>query len=263
LNAGAADAEGEILVRVDARSRPLTDYVSKLVALLLKTEAFHVGVKLKAISHTRMGRVIALAVSHPFGVGNSRHRTSDNSSGEEGGYLGAVRKEDFFSVGGYDPDCDYTEDDEFSLRLIQYGKMVLYTPEIEVPYICRDSVTSIGLQFFRYGKYKLKVFRKHGRMPTIRPYIPLAFVSAIFVLLPLSVMYGPFFLALLTLMFVYIGSCVTVSIISSIKKREFIFLALPLVFATLHLSYGIGELFGLVKFVGVMRVRQIFAKGHS
>jgi hypothetical protein len=100
-------------------------------------------------------------------------------------------------------------------------------------------------------------------MPTIRPYIPLAFVSAIFVLLPLSVMYGPFFLALLTLMFVYIGSCVTVSIISSIKKREFIFLALPLVFATLHLSYGIGELFGLVKFVGVMRVRQIFAKGHS
>ncbi|MEP7341328.1 MAG: glycosyltransferase family 2 protein [Acidobacteriota bacterium] len=263
LNAGATDAEGEILVRVDARSRPSTDYVIKLVSLLLKTEVFHVGVKLKAISDTRIGRVIALALSHPFGVGNSQHRTSDNSSGAEGGYLGGVRKKDFFSVGGYDPDCDYTEDDEFSLRLIQYGKKVLYTPDIEVPYICRGSLISLGLQFFRYGKHKQKVLRKHGRMPSIRPYIPLAFVSAIVVLLPLSLIDSYFFFALFSLMFVYIGSSITLSIISAIKKRELVFLALPIIFATLHLSYGIGELFGIVKFVGIMRVRQIFAKGHG
>jgi glycosyltransferase involved in cell wall biosynthesis len=247
LNIGVAFANGEIIVRVDARSRPDRNYVSQLVLLLFETSAFHVGGKMKTSSPALLGKVIAYATAHRFGVGNSRYRTSDQPSFQEGGYLGAFWRAKFLEVGGYDPECAFAEDDELSFRLRRMGHRVQFAPEIEIGYVGRSSLRNIWGQFYRYGRDKQIVLRKHGRLPSIRHYVPLAFLLALFALSCLSLLNIGFGCLLGALVLVYLGGSLGFSTIAARQVHWRYFFILPIVFSTLHFSYAFGSLVGAVK----------------
>ena len=131
--------------------------------------------------------------------------------------------------------------------MIRLGEKIIYRPEIEVPYICRDTLTGLWVQFFRYGQYKLIVLHKHNSLPSMRPYIPLAFVGGSLSLLLLSLFHYYFFSAFLVIMLTYFGLNIALSVLIAIQKRDLSLLGLPVVFCVLHFSYGTGELFGLKK----------------
>ena len=79
LNQAIDVAIGEVIIRVDAHTTVSSDFIEQSVALLrAHPEAWSVGGPVVHVGRGTTGRSIAIAMSHPFGVGNARHRFADS-----------------------------------------------------------------------------------------------------------------------------------------------------------------------------------------
>src|SRR5207302_923348 len=76
LNAGIRAARGDVIVRMDAHVVYPPDYIALSVAALEQTGADNVGpvIVTRPADGNAVARAIAVALSHPFGVGNSHFR---------------------------------------------------------------------------------------------------------------------------------------------------------------------------------------------
>ena len=76
LNIGIQNAKGDVVIRMDAHTTYEKDYVSKCVEYLQKRGVDNAGGVCVTLpgDDTVMAKSIALALSHPFGVGNSYFR---------------------------------------------------------------------------------------------------------------------------------------------------------------------------------------------
>ena len=76
LNIGIAEARGSIVIRMDAHVEYPANYISSLVDCLITSGADNVGGVCVTLpgKNTPLAKAIALGLSHPFGVGNSRFR---------------------------------------------------------------------------------------------------------------------------------------------------------------------------------------------
>ena len=82
FNLGVKNASNEIIMIMGSHSTYAKDYISKSVYYLNKYKSDNVGGVMKTVSrdNTFIGKMIAITISHPFGVGNSTFRTGSNSS---------------------------------------------------------------------------------------------------------------------------------------------------------------------------------------
>src|SRR5260370_9708678 len=71
-------ARGDVIVRVDGHCEIAPDYIRRCVDHLQQETVDGVGGPLDTIGETPLARVIAVAMSTPFGVGNSAFRTAPN-----------------------------------------------------------------------------------------------------------------------------------------------------------------------------------------
>ena len=76
LNAAIAWARGDVIVRVDGHCEIPPHYVRRCVEHLRKDGSSVVGGSVETVGETPLARVIAAAMSSPFGVGNSAFRTT-------------------------------------------------------------------------------------------------------------------------------------------------------------------------------------------
>jgi glycosyltransferase involved in cell wall biosynthesis len=78
LNRGIREARGELVVRLDAHARLAPDYISQCVAWAESSGADNVGGRMRTLPRGSglVAEAIALALGHPFGVGNSAFRTN-------------------------------------------------------------------------------------------------------------------------------------------------------------------------------------------
>ena len=78
VNLGIADARGEVIVRMDAHSIPSANYIRRCVEQLEggRDNVAVVGMpwRIRPGAETREARAIALAVAHPFGIGDAKYR---------------------------------------------------------------------------------------------------------------------------------------------------------------------------------------------
>jgi glycosyltransferase involved in cell wall biosynthesis len=90
LNAGIRLATGDIVVRMDAHVVYPASYITRLVTALQESGADNVGGRLVTVpsGEGAIARAIAIALSHPLGVGNAHYRPAGRAA--PGGY-GAVR----------------------------------------------------------------------------------------------------------------------------------------------------------------------------
>lgn len=249
LNIGLREARGDIVARMDAHALAPPNYISTCVKYLLQNKADNVGGIMKAEGRGLWGRSIALGTSCPFGVGNSKHRCSDREGYDEAGWLGAFWKATLLAIGGYNELVGVNEDDELNYRLLKKGGKVFRTPEIKITYICRQSLINLWIQYFSYGYWKVKVIQNYGRLTDIRHVMPSVFVIALIVSLFFGFVFQPaayFFLAVLAS---YASVSTAYAMRISYKAGWFYILSLPIVFAILHFSYGIGFCMGLLNFL--------------
>jgi GT2 family glycosyltransferase len=200
---------------------------------------------------TLMARAITVAVSHPVGIGNALYRTSDGSDQRcievDTVPFASFTKRLWLELGGFDEFLLYDEDSDFNFRAKQKGYKVILNPAIVFTYFSRPKLALLWKQYYRYGYWVSKFLVKHTMLPTLRKLAPSTFLAAVVFLGFIHV--GLWLLMLLT----YIAVIMAVSFQEGVIKRKSLRLWLRLipVFPALHLSYGIGNLIGLITSVGI------------
>lgn len=248
MNIGIRYATGGVIVRVDGHAMINENYISKCIEHLERTGADCVGGPIESVNTTHVGRTIAFAMSFPFGMGNSRFRTSNYTGYVDTLAFGAYRREVFDHIGMFDEEFVRCQDDELNYRLRKLGGSIFMTPEIRSRYFPRASLNKLWRQFFQYGYWKIRVLQRHSRMMQPRQFAPGGFVFTVLC----SITVAPFVEASALLpagiFAVYSLANVMASVVLSLKRGIQYLPLLPLVFFLLHFGYGLGFLWGLIKF---------------
>lgn len=249
FNTALNEAFGDIIIRIDGHCEIQPNYLERCVELINKQNANIVGGSIQTISNGLIGHAIAVAQSCIFGVGNVKFRQSNyNHSGHVDTLaFGAHKREIFVRIGGYDEEMIYNQDDEFNFRAIQAGEKIYMDPTIKTKYFARSNYSKLFKQYFNYGIYKVRGIQKRKQLFSYRHLIPFVFIISLFS----TIFYGLYFnnpiISIIVLLPYIIGNCIFSIITSpSIQAIPFLFFS----FWTLHLGYGLGLTWGLIRFIG-------------
>jgi glycosyltransferase involved in cell wall biosynthesis len=160
LNIALGAAVGEVFVRVDGHCTIAPDYVEHCVAALAGEGVAMVGGAMTPVASGRMEEAIATAMASRVGAGPARFHTSGTAAWVDTVYLGAYRTATARAAGGYAEDVGVNEDAEFAIRMAAHGG-VWFDPAIRSTYTPRDSLASVGRQFYRYGRSRAATVRRH------------------------------------------------------------------------------------------------------
>lgn len=249
LNLGLKQAKGEVIVRVDGHAALKRDYLQQCVKYLKQTKAECVGGVIESVNETFIGKSIALAMSTAFGVGNARFRTSGDNGFVDCLAFGAYRREVFNRIGYFDEEFVRCQDDEFNYRLRKFGGKIFFTSEIKSYYYPRSNLNKLWRQYFYYGYWKIRVLQKHFKMMQLRQFVPPAFVFSLITTGILGIFSNPMLFVFFSVILMYMVTALFVSFTISIKREFKYFTVLPIIFTILHVSYGLGFLWGFIKFL--------------
>src|SRR5439155_16277637 len=241
----------------DAHSVYPRDYVSRLVTALQETGADNVGgvvVTLPA-DDTATARAIALAFSHPLGVGNAYFRIGvAGPRWVDTVPFGCFRRELFERVGMFDEELVRNQDDEFNLRVIGRGGRILLLPDVVSRYYARRSLGAVARMFYQYGYFKPLVARKAERIMT-RQLVPPLFVLSLTATAVLGIWVPAARAALAVIAGTYAALLLTGAALAVRKHGFRCAAALAAVFAVMHVCYGVGYLRGIVDHWSPLRRR--------
>ncbi len=238
LNLAIRAATGEIIVRCDAHAILPPGYIRRTVELLERTGAANVGGRQHPVGTTFFERTIALMMTSLLGSGGSRYRVGTTAGPTDTVYLGAWYRKTLISAGGFDARLLRNEDYELNWRLRQRGGTVWFDPQLAAKYRPRSSFSALAYQYFNYGRWKSVVLRQHKTSLRARQVAAPLLVLGLVASAALAV-FGEFRLAA-ALPLVYLTTLVLGSAATGIRRREPSAVLLPLVLATMHLSWGIG-----------------------
>lgn len=252
-NVGIKNSVGDLVMIMSAHATYEQSYICRCVEASDAYDADNVvGVwKILPRSETWQARAIALGMSHPFGVGNAPYRTGlcREPTWVDTGAYGCLKRKVFEDVGLYNEKLLRGEDMEFNFRLKKKGYRTLLIPDAIVYYYTRSDFRSFIKHNFLNGQWVILPIKFTTTMPVAwRHLVPLVFVSSLIGLGCLAA-FVPFFARVLLLV---AGSYVLANLYFSfkiaLKERKALYLVLmPAVFASLHISYGLGSLWGLLK----------------
>ncbi len=248
LNLGIKHASGDIIVILGAHSELLPDYLTRcLESLHAHPEAGGVGGILDNQFTNPVSELIGYAMSSSFGVGDAYFRTGMKEGYTDTVVFGAYRKEVFEKVGLFDETLVRNQDDEFNFRVLQHGYKLWLDKSVVSKYHVRSSFGKLFKQYFQYGLWKVYVNKKHRTITTSRQLVPFLFilflaVGAIASCFNQWILTG--YLSVIGLYFI-LASIVSFSLVHQISKIP----GLIVIFFVLHMSYGLGYLSGVIKFL--------------
>jgi succinoglycan biosynthesis protein ExoA len=240
LNKAIKAAKGDIIVRLDAHTDYNLHYFERIIETFQKTGADIVGGAMRIAAGNSVQNAIGYATTTKFGVGNSSFHFEDFEGYTDSVYLGAWKKSIFEKTGLFDINFKRNQDDEFHYRAKSLGFKVYQSRDIKLYYHPRKNFKLLYKQYYQYGLYKPLVLKKVKTATNVRHLVPSLFVIYL-AMLPLLLLLG------LTLSLVPLALYLFAAIIfATISRKPFKEVVLiPLVYFTLHLSYGIGFLAGL------------------
>ena len=241
LNYALHAASGDIVVRCDAHAALPPGYVRRAVETLARTGAANVGGRQYPVGTTMFERAVAMATTSLLGTGAARYRVGGAEGPTDTVYLGVWPRQSILDAGGFDPSLRANEDYELNWRLRGRGGVVWFDPNLVVAYRPRGSVRALARQYFGYGRWKSAMLM--ARLASLRirqlpaPLLVLALVAS--VALAVSGLLTAAFLAPI----VYLSTILCASVWIGVRRRNPAVVLLPLVLATIHLSWGIGFFF--------------------
>ncbi|MGA2323108.1 MAG: glycosyltransferase family 2 protein [Sedimentisphaerales bacterium] len=250
LNIGIRNSKGQILIPVSGHAEVANDFIKQSVQQLQKNpEVWCVGGPVETVSTTYIGKAIATALTSPVGIGNAMWRLGNYEGYVDTLAFGAYWRWVFENIGIFDEQLVRNQDDELNLRLILHGGKIFITPKIKSRYYARSNMRKLWRQYFQYGFWRIKTLQKHRRPATIRQVIPLLFVLSLMILSLTGFLLKFFWWVLLAEVAFYVLGLAIGSIDVGRKAGWKYALLAPLVFIILHLAYGLGGLWGIVRFV--------------
>jgi glycosyltransferase involved in cell wall biosynthesis len=252
FNAGIKNATGNIIFFVGAHTEYSPNYVSTVVKYIKEDKAECVGSVACTLpgDETLMAKSIALALSSPFGVGNSYMRIGQKSIRyADTASCSGYKKEVFEKIGLFNEKLIHSQDIEFNLRLRKAGMRILLVPNITSYYYARPDFLSFCKHNFRNGLWSILPFKYSSIIPiSIRHFIPLAFVLGLLVSVTFAFFSSIFLYLFYAIAIAYIAANILFSARIYLKTRKMKYLvSMPVTYAALHIVYGMGSMLGIIK----------------
>lgn len=252
MNIGIRNAKGDIIMKIDAHSSYEKDYISKCLKYLNDYDADNVGGIWKIVprDNTLLGKSIVLALSNPFGAGDAYYRIGGSKKPRwvDTAPFGCYRREIFNKIGIYDEDIARSEDVNINSKLRKAGGKILLVPEMVIYYYSRSDFKGFCKHNFDNG-FWITYPLKFGRVLFSRRHIvPLVFVTGLISSAVLTFFFRLFLWLFLPISGSYLLANLYFSSRIASKEKDLRYLLLmPVIFASLHISYGLGSLWGLIK----------------
>ncbi len=254
INAAIKASRYPIVARVDGHALIPPGYLSTAVQTLAETGAVNVGGIMAARGVTPFQQAVAWAMTSPVGVGSARFHTGGGPCPADTVYLGVYRRAAIEQVSGYDEAYLRAEDWEMNHRIRKSGGLIWFQPAMRVTYRPRASVGALASQYFHYGRWRRVVARQHAGTINLRYLAPPAAVSvmAAGTLAGLAGVAGraagaagawpDLLLAGFAVPVLYGAGVVAVTATAVRRLGPPALIRLPLVLATMHVSWGVGFL---------------------
>lgn len=240
LNKAINKSEGDVIIRLDAHTEYASDYFEKILSTFELTDADVVGGPMNAVGKTNFQKAVAYVTSCKFGIGNSKIHVLNYNGESDHVYLGAWKRKIFEEIGYFDERLNRNQDDEFHYRAKSLGKKIYLNSEIKSYYYPRNSWWKLIVQYFQYGLFKPIVSQKIRSEIKLRHIVPSIFTVYLFLLS--FFLYYPFTyfpLIVYSLMALFYS-------LKNLLPFQIKIISLTL-FPTIHLSYGLGYIVGLIR----------------
>ncbi len=250
LNCALREAQGEIIVRLDAHSMPYPDYIERSVADLQAGFGENVGGiwEIQPGARTWVAQSIAVAASHPLGVGDALYRHTDRAALVDTVPFGAFKRELLALIGFFDESLLSNEDYEFNARIRNSGGKIWLDPSIRSVYFARPTLAKLARQYTRYGFWKWRMLRRYPETLRWRQALPPLFVLSLIVGAVLAIFLPIFRYLLGAEIVIYMIALAAAGIQSAVRqKRIHLLIGLPLAIATMHFTWGAGFLWSMIK----------------
>jgi succinoglycan biosynthesis protein ExoA len=251
LNRAIAAAQGELILRLDAHAGIAPDYIARAVRNLESSEVDCVGGAMRTVASGSgaFAESIRIGLAQPFGVGNAHFRTGSAKPLFVDTVFGPCwRREVFERIGCFDERLERSQDIEFSGRLRRAGGKILMSPEMQIDYYARATLGGFWRQNWSNGMWAILPFAHvSGIAVRWRHLAPLALVLGLAGSATATAWTGIGWLAG-SVAGPYIAANLAVSVQAACKESSIaLAFRLPVVFASLHLAYGLGSLWGCVR----------------
>lgn len=250
INCAIKAASGDLIVRMDGHSIPEVDYIANCV----RGHEQGLGDNIGGVWDIRPGgtnwvaRSIAVAAGHPLGAGDAGYRLNSPAGEVDTVPFGSFQKELFERIGVFNENLLSNEDYEFNARIRKNGGKVYLDPSIRCRYIARANLADLSRQYFRYGYWKFQMLRLYPGTLRWRQAIPPVFVASLIGLLILSIFWGVARYVLAVELLIYLAALVLAGGRAAVKNKDWgMAVGLPLALATMHVSWGGGFLWSMIK----------------
>ncbi len=250
FNIGVAASDAQYIIRMDAHATYDQQYVEHCVDLLANHPEYgNVGGvwDIRPQNSSLIARANALLNQLKFGIGGAAFRMGATAQAVDTVPFGAFHRHVVEQIGGMREDLARGEDNEYNTRIRKAGYTVWLDPNIRSTYYARATWSSSCKQMFDNG-VSIGVLAHIDRQAIgLRHLVPLAFVVALIASLVTACVtcYGWYLTGII--MGAYIAAAL-IADINACRKHgwEYVFI-LPPLFFSIHISYGVGTLIGLVK----------------
>jgi succinoglycan biosynthesis protein ExoA len=247
MNIGIRAARGEVIIRADAHNVYPQDYAANCVKSLEQTGADSVGGPCVTVpsDESFSARLVAAILSSPFGVGNSKFRTSREEGFVDTVPFGAFRKEIFGRVGMYNEKLVRNQDIDLNSRIRKAGGKIYLTPALTTSYYPVKNFLGLLKYVFKTNLWHIFTLRENRKSMGARHLAPAVFLILLLLLLPASFANVIARSVLTGVMCVYFLAGFYFSLRSKTKGNWDMAITQPLATFCFHIAYGAGTLFGL------------------
>jgi len=274
-NQGAEQALGEILIFLDDDATIPADYLREAEAFFKKYPDVDIvgGPQLTTKEDKGFSKISSYALSSVFGAWKVSRRYAVRKVGfnvDETAVSSAnlLCKKEVLEKVAFDKDLFPGEDPKFIADAGKAGFHIAYSPAILLYHRRRPTVTELMRQIFSYGKTRPRkeTLRETMRMPFF--FIPSLFLMYLVGLVVLLVARSQFLPEALEIssgmkglpvmgkiffspLMAYVLSSVFFGVYDSLKNRDCkAAFVLPFIYPVIHLSYGLGMIWGYFKTMG-------------
>jgi glycosyltransferase involved in cell wall biosynthesis len=257
LNLGVKAARGDFVVWMSAHNKYDAGYIRNCVEWALRTGADNVGgvIVAQPRDNTAFGRAITLALAHRFGNGGSKFRMPvAEAAWADTVFGGCYRKDVFKKIGLFNEDLVRGQDFEFNVRLHRAGLRTLLVPNVRSTYFARSRPLDFLKHNWANGVWAILPFRYSDVVPvSFRHLVPMLFVGFLIATALLGIWFQPLALASIVVFASYVVATLLVSVAIAIEQRDARLLAvMPIVFWSLHLTYGLGSLWAGIRSIDAL-----------
>ena len=249
LNRAIEVSRGEIILRLDAHSKPYPDYVANSVSAHGEGRGENVGGvwEIRPGSDTWIANSIAVAAAHPLGVGDALYRHTKQAAEVDTVPFGSFRRALIEQIGFFDESLLTNEDYEFNARVRKSGGKIWLDPSIRSIYFARSTFRELIQQYWRYGFWKWRMLSRYPDTLRWRQALPPLFVLSLISLIVLSI-FIPFTRILLAgELVIYLSIMVLAGLYAALRQHKaYLILGLPLAIPAMHLAWGSGFLWSIL-----------------